>query len=181
MKLGTDETSGCSSVTASGLETASAVMDIVQDARLSSNTVVVSSNDRLSSYPRFKTSKPYNRMLQQVQHEAFSDQTVFTTRLHSGIAKDWLGDHVVHGDVVLPGAALLEIVCAAALSVAHKSTSVSADAVFCEGFSILSPVVVATDLKGDNSKLTTLSTVTTSSDDVVTIYGIDQDGSEREV
>ena len=73
-------------------------------------------------------ARKHHRLLQEARRETFSGLTVFTSRLHAGIIHDWLADHCLHGEIVLPGAALVELACAAA-SQAHwmstKSSSVS--------------------------------------------------------
>ena len=117
---------------------------------------------------------------------------MFTSRLHAGILRDWLADHVLHGEVVLPGAALMELACAAA-SHAHwmasaSSSSVSggsSEVVCVEGFSIVRRVVAADvregrsgDMRGLEAQATTLRCVV-GDDGETEIYSEDGASAER--
>jgi hypothetical protein len=59
----------------------------------------------------------------------------------------WLGDHVLHGQVVVPGAALLELCCAAAMRSSVALRDESNREVCVEGFTILQPLI-AEDVRG---------------------------------
>jgi len=89
-----------------------------------------------------------HRLLQQMHRETLSSSCIFTSYLHAGVLSEWLGDHILHGKIVVPGAALLELCCAAALRASGTNTNASGveHKVVVEGFSIQVPLV-ATDVR----------------------------------
>jgi len=89
-----------------------------------------------------------HRLLQQMHRETLSSSCIFTSYLHAGVLSEWLGDHILHGKIVVPGAALLELCCAAALRASGTNTNASGveHKVVVEGFGIQVPLV-ATDVR----------------------------------
>ena len=76
---------------------------------------------------------------------------MFQTVFHKGILNEWLGDHVVHGEIICPGVGLLELACAAASKALNPSAwrkqsaggaSSGPSSMCVEGFTINRPVVV---------------------------------------
>eukprot|EP01037_Dinobryon_pediforme_P044580 gene44580-56455_t len=65
----------------------------------------------LPSREIIQTRKFSNRLLQAVV--CLTDSTLFSGYLHGGIMKQWLRDHVLYGEIVLPGAAYFEMILAA--------------------------------------------------------------------
>jgi acyl transferase domain-containing protein/NADPH:quinone reductase-like Zn-dependent oxidoreductase/acyl carrier protein len=119
----------------------------------------------------FPLSPAYHRMLQNVNRESFAQRTVFTTRLHEGIQREWLNDHFVHGQVVLPGVGMVELAAAAGNRI-FNSTGLAArrlqfgEAICLEGFTIARPIVVSTV-----EALTCTSLYTVVDDDgIVSLY-----------
>jgi acyl transferase domain-containing protein/NADPH:quinone reductase-like Zn-dependent oxidoreductase/acyl carrier protein len=104
---------------------------------------------KVRAVPRYPLrSVRSHAMLQSVEREAFTGQTVFKAQFHDGIISNWLRDHVVHGDIICPGAALLEVAFAAAAYLRNYSTSSMSAGEECirvSGFSITKPVVVGSE------------------------------------
>ena len=50
-----------------------------------------------------------HRMLQKTVNEELSRKTIFVTRIHSGLLDEWVGDHVLYGKIIVPGAAWMEM------------------------------------------------------------------------
>eukprot|EP01034_Spumella_vulgaris_P030701 gene30701-37955_t len=89
---------------------------------------------------KLQANKTAHRLLQECRRESFSDLVVFTTRLHGAILREWLSDHVVHGRVVVPGAALVELMYAAAAAVEDNRAMASMS---LEGFAVLQAIVLS--------------------------------------
>jgi acyl transferase domain-containing protein/3-hydroxy-3-methylglutaryl CoA synthase/enoyl-CoA hydratase/carnithine racemase/NAD(P)-dependent dehydrogenase (short-subunit alcohol dehydrogenase family)/acyl carrier protein len=62
-----------------------------------------------------------HRLLQKLTSNLFSDTISFTSLLHAGIIKQWLGDHKFSGKTVVPGASLVEMFAAAGMFWSRKS------------------------------------------------------------
>jgi hypothetical protein len=105
---------------------------------------------------RFQVGASYKHdLLQSHQYINLSKQHQFSGRLHKRILKEWLSGHVVHGEILLPGVAMMEMALAVSIQsmVKGKGTSSSSTTVVVEGFSISAPVVVKDD---DNEEMVTL-------------------------
>jgi acyl transferase domain-containing protein/acyl carrier protein/NADP-dependent 3-hydroxy acid dehydrogenase YdfG len=119
-----------------------------KDILLSHAPSTVDATQVATRYPMGVTP---HRMVQSISREAFAERTVVTCRLHSRILNDWLADHVVHDNIILPGAALLEMALAVAgryYSPNGDLASSGADWLCVSGFSVTQPVVV-TDVRGN--------------------------------
>ena len=92
------------------------------------------------------TDECHDRLLQAATFSEFDGSTVYKTYLHAGLLREWLGDHVLHGQIVFPGAAMLDMalaVCVKGRGSAERQHTSHESVVHLEGFSILHPVVVA--------------------------------------
>ncbi|NDG63455.1 MAG: SDR family NAD(P)-dependent oxidoreductase, partial [Planctomycetes bacterium] len=97
-----------------------------------------------SSRKRYSLGPVPHRMLQQVVHEAYSGNTICSVNLHAGIHRDWLKDHVVHGQVILPGAAMVELMLSAGMKNSKCVDRHASSAVLClKGVSMVEPVICA--------------------------------------
>jgi len=123
----------------------------------------------------------HHRLLQRLQRDDFNRTSVYATRLHAGILRGWLADHILHGRVVLPGAALVELACAAALLSSRRAvlggSAVGRDgaAVCLEGFTIARPVV-ATDVRDGDATAATRLYCVVGDEGSVEVYGEDARG-----
>jgi hypothetical protein len=84
-----------------------------------------------------------HRMLQKIYRHG--NQEISTCHLHVGLVKDWLKDHVLTDNIVMPAAAILEFAYAASLKYLWASNASSN--ICLEGFKILQPVNVENLLK----------------------------------
>ncbi|NBQ16301.1 MAG: hypothetical protein EBU31_17240, partial [Proteobacteria bacterium] len=139
---------------------------------------------RRKRYP-LRSSGPQHRhrLLQTCQREAISQSTVYGIRLHAGILRDWLSDHVLYGEIVLPGASLLELSCAA-LARSRPGQGLASergsDSVRLDGLTVLRPVV-AVDTREGQGKAAGTSSATRlycvlGSGGSVEVYGEDKRG-----
>jgi len=119
------------------------------------STVMALKKPRQKSFKAFYRGNWPHRMLQKSLVVEYSQLTVHTCRLHKGILNDWLLDHCLGEQVVVPGAAILEMCCAAALQSFIVKTDIpkfsSLPTVYMEGFRILQPVV-ANDVTSSSSE-----------------------------
>ena len=112
-------------------------------------------------YPIQAHGQQMHRLLQQIQREDYSSLTVYNSYLHAGLIQDWLGDHVLHNEIVLPGAAMIDLIGAAGLRCRHYLVDTAAGwhnnecVVHITGLRIIKPVVVVdvrTDKNNGNNK-----------------------------
>ena len=142
---------------------------------------------RRKRYP-LRSSGPQHRhrLLQTCQREAISQSTVYGIRLHAGILRDWLSDHVLYGEIVLPGASLLELSCAA-LARSRPGQGLASergsDSVRLDGLTVLRPVVAVDTREGQGKGAGTSSATrlycVLGSGGSVEVYGEDKRGQAR--
>jgi len=123
-----------------------------------------------------------HQMLQETAVDAFSQDTVFKCRLHKGILNGWLADHILHGSIVLPGVAMVELAYAAGLRSEWSKKHLAGKkalglSLVLEDLTIRRPLI-ANDVRASQGSATTVWCVV-SDDGLVRVYS-DDDGREGE-
>eukprot|EP00601_Ochromonadales_sp_CCMP2298_P024254 CAMPEP_0173276408 /NCGR_PEP_ID=MMETSP1143-20121109/3506_1 /TAXON_ID=483371 /ORGANISM="non described non described, Strain CCMP2298" /LENGTH=246 /DNA_ID=CAMNT_0014213381 /DNA_START=31 /DNA_END=768 /DNA_ORIENTATION=+ len=110
--------------------------------------------DESSQYPT--QIYPTNRLFQIMHREALSASDVYTMKLHRGILREWLGEFVLDGRIMLPPAAVLSVASAAAWNSRHnyehcKITDTENGALRLVDFEFLTDAVEVVDTRAAGS------------------------------
>ena len=128
------------------------VLEEAPEVQRRANMEICTDVKRIQEEPmkRYESGRQAHRLLQQMTREEFSSSTIFTAHIHAGVLDEWVADHILHGEIVVPGAALLEMCCAAAMVVFGKAMDTTDAVVSVDGFRILVPLV-ANDVRSQSS------------------------------
>ena len=144
------------------------------------------------SVQRCSDDDPYklytHRMLQTSYIDPVLRKSTYEARLHPGILRDWLADHVLHSKIVMPGVGLLELAAAAgldyhtssmtnAVSTTLASLKSSSALIVVEGFTITRPTVVNDSRTRSSGLHSSCLWCTVDEDGFVDIYNEDDDHS----
>ena len=158
------------------------VADTTNKVKKCDNNGVNAKEEEKSNLTRYRRERKHHRMLQHLTHDHFTDSHIFTSYLHSGLLQEYVADHVLHDQIVVPGAALLEASCAAALLTEPRlqasTSALSLDTTVLVEDMVVHEPLVAADAREDQAPPTRVWCLR-EADDSVRVYSEDagEDGS----
>ena len=129
---------------------------------------------------RFPLTQATHALLQRCNYNHFNKQAVHEIFLHMAILKHWLSDHVLSGRIILPGAAIIEMMSSAVLRSVEMlgiGGAQLSNGPILEGLAIHRPVVVENMmLPGSEGRDMTRLWCVVQDDGELSLYGEDETG-----